>query len=329
MRTTDRLRVLLLAQLGWAGLGCPPSPKDSEAEACLELPDFTEDGGNPALVCTSLSTPCPDADAPEAEDAVREVLEGAGSSGSGYELDEVTCGPVEADGACCYGASYSQWVEGRPFLVSGATRLAPAVPGSWGDPPAIAPVPEADRAALAARWLALARMEHASIGAFARFQLQLLALGAPAELLAATAAAMADEVRHARIAFGVAAALGADGAPGPLDVAGALGEVDPAAVLRTTFREGCVGETIAAARAAREAEEAVDPVLRGVLAGIAGDETRHAALAWRAVRWLVATHPALRAVLAEEAEQLDARGDPLADEVYARVVGPCLDAMPA
>lgn len=347
MRTTDRLRLVLLAQLGWGAMGCPPSPKDSEEEACQALPDFGEESGaNPALVCTSLTTPCPDGDAAEAAEAVQEILEATSSAGSGYNLDEVTCGPVEADGVCCYGASYSEWVEGRPFLVAGAPRVAPSTPGSWGGAIALAPVPEADRPALAARWLAVARMEHASVAAFARSALHLMALGAPADLLADTAAAMADEVRHARVAFGVAAALGADGAPGPLDVADALGEVDPADVLRTTFREGCVGETVAAALAAEGARLARDPAAAAVLAAIAEDEARHAALAWRTVAWLVSTRPALGAVLAAEQAALPSpeprgvdlaaygllggeRAAALATEVRARVVGPCLAAMPA
>lgn len=47
-------------------------------------------------------------------------------------------------------------------------------------------------------------MEHASVAAFARFTLQLLAMGAPAELVQASVGAAADELDHARLRFGIA-----------------------------------------------------------------------------------------------------------------------------
>ncbi len=60
------------------------------------------------------------------------------------------------------------------------------------------------RAARQARqWTETARLEHASIAAFARFVLQLMALGAPAELVAADVLATiaTDEARHAELAW--------------------------------------------------------------------------------------------------------------------------------
>jgi hypothetical protein len=48
-----------------------------------------------------------------------------------------------------------------------------------------------------------------------------------------------------------------------------------------------VGETLGALFAAERAELAADPAVRGALERIAADEARHAALAWRTVRWAI------------------------------------------
>lgn len=75
--------------------------------------------------------------------------------------------------------------EGRPFRVAGHARVADAVVKAW---------------------TTAARAEHASVASFARFTLQLLHLGAPADLVADAQQAGLDEVRHARLCFGVAVA---------------------------------------------------------------------------------------------------------------------------
>lgn len=70
-----------------------------------------------------------------------------------------------------------------------------------------------------------------------------------------------------------------------------------AAVTKPARSVARVGETLGAAEAQLCAELAAHPVLAARLADIAGDETRHAALAWRTLRWLLASHgPAVRLV---------------------------------
>jgi hypothetical protein len=189
------------------------------------------------------------------------------------------------NGLCC--------ALGRPFLVDGEARLAPvAARGDWrsGAAPDTAGLTPGLRALLAQHWTETALLEHASIAAFARFALQLLAVGAPPDLVADAQRAMADETTHTRLAFGLASAYaGCDLGPGPLatdaclDGANQLGHL-----VATTFVEGCIGETIAALEA-REALAAVrDPAVRAVLEAIARDEARHAELAWRTVAWALA-----------------------------------------
>jgi hypothetical protein len=143
------------------------------------------------------------------------------------------------------------------------------------------------RAALAERWSLAARFEHASIASFNRFSLELLALGAPAELVAASNRAALQEVAHARASFALASAYaGRDIGPGALDIAGlGLDRVALDVLASATVSEGCIDETLAAAEAAGAEERASEPAVRWVLATIAREEREHAALAFRFVRW--------------------------------------------
>jgi hypothetical protein len=139
---------------------------------------------------------------------------------------------------------------------------------------------------LAEHWQRAALMEHASVAAFARFGLELLALGAPSDLLLECARAMTDEAIHAELCFGLATRYGKRAVgPGPLSMESALDDVTLESAVRNALLEGCIGETLAAAEAQAACEHASDPVVRVVLERIAADETRHAALAFRFVTW--------------------------------------------
>jgi hypothetical protein len=193
-------------------------------------------------------------------------------------------------------------VIGRPFLCDGQARLASAEQrADWcAALPDAAPAldlitNEKLRGTIASGWLQRALMEHASVAAFARFSLQLLGLGAPAELVNAAARAQADEIGHAQDCFALARRHGAgDLGPGPLPLAGALAETNLRSIVLGTIAEGCIGETLAALEAAEACAHCTDPVARAVLERIAEDETRHAQLAWRFVAWALETgHPGL------------------------------------
>ena len=219
---------------------------------------------------------------------------------------------------------------GRPLLVDGRPRTADAVdradwheardwhdhahdthyhchnesastcapPGHWHDLDGCNHDPAADRhavrdpataAALAAHWQEVAALEHASVASFARFTLELLALAAPPDLLVDAQRAALDEVAHARLAWSLAAEFaGRPLGPGPLPTAD-LAARPLAAVVAALVEEGCVGETLGAAEAELLAEHA-EPRLAARLRTVAADETRHAALAWRTLQWLLATH---------------------------------------
>lgn len=148
-------------------------------------------------------------------------------------------------------------------------------------------LPNELRTVLASEWARAAQFEHASIASFNRFSLELLALGAAAELIQSTNQAAIEEVEHARLSFAIASVYaGAQLGPAPLPLAGLdFSHVELAAVAHGTALDGCVNETLAAAEADAAHRNASNPVVRAVLARIARDEARHAALACQFVRW--------------------------------------------
>ncbi len=319
-----RLRVFLLAVvrsgvLGVAGgvgiagviggaAACKDSPEDwpecgVEEEATAA--DYSEYGSLPTgdfLVCGELpvgGAECLDFRDVNVYDFYREnVGESGNDNGSSYML-AMDCGPeTTRTDACCYVIAHSGTVQaGRPFGVGGRERVATIRRARvWG-------TAGGSRPGLAAIWTARGLAEHASIASFARFTLALLSLGAPSDLVLAATRAQGDEIEHARLCFSIAHALGGQAVTaGPLDVGGAMGELDPVSVAIALATEGCVIETVAAARAALEAREmaqrgnhaAQERRIAAALSRIAVDEARHAALAWRAAAWLLRAYPETR-----------------------------------
>lgn len=218
---------------------------------------------------------------------------------------------------------------GRPFLVHDETRVAPvtrdsAWHGSRDALPDVERLTPFERAAQAARWTRMGQLEHASIAAFARFGLQLLALAAPPELVEACTQALADETDHARLCFRLASGYAGHAVgPGPLDITGSLTGASLADVVDLVIAEGCYGETIATLDAQDAAEEATDPVIGAAFRRIAEDEQRHAELAFRFLRWALTRDRAL--VRARIVRAVDASIDHSSGA--REVVVPCLLAL--
>ena len=246
----------------------------------------------------------------------RRILQalGAGPGASGERVDDGSaarqgCGDVSTgSGHEPLGVSAATVTGvrpvGRPFLIDGRERLAPsAVRSDWypsnGAPAFVRPLAVQEASSVSADtialgWLEQALMEHASVAAFARFSLQLLQLGAPADLVAAAATGMQDEVRHARDCFELARRHSKiDRGPGRLTIEGALERMDLTAAVHDTLREGCIGETVAALEASEALAHCEDSRARAVLERIAVEEGEHAELAWRFVAWALETSPEL------------------------------------
>jgi hypothetical protein len=148
-------------------------------------------------------------------------------------------------------------------------------------------------ASAADAWAERAQNEHASVAAFDRFSLGLLAVGAPPELLEASHFAALDEILHARLSFALASTYaGSALGPGPLPISGALEAVATLPdLVRATITEGCVGETLAALEVKAAIDTTTEPAARLALTVIAEDEARHSELAWAFVRWALEVAP--------------------------------------
>jgi len=199
----------------------------------------------------------------------------------------------------------------------------------------VADVP--NRTELAAHWAREAAFEHASVASFAQLTLDLLAVGAPPDLLEASQRACLDEIAHARITYALASSYG--GAPvGPAPLEARPGACRSLADLaRTTFVDACVGESVAAAELSERARRESDPALRAALETMAADEERHADLAWRIVAWALRSgDPAVAAALADARDTVidelvelgrSASGGGLRATVLREVVVPCAVAL--
>jgi hypothetical protein len=195
-------------------------------------------------------------------------------------------GVFTAGGTCC----------GRPLLAAGQPVMANAKPGasSWNaGMPVLGHVDKTIAILAGEHWLRAALMEHASIASFARFALELVQFGAPADLLHAALVSAKEEVDHAERCFALASAyLGTPVGPTPVDLTAAAAPSETLAdFAEAVVREGCVGEAMAAIEAAARLSVATEPAARELLSQIMADESTHAALAWRTLRWVLEIDP--------------------------------------
>jgi hypothetical protein len=281
-------------------------------------------------VCLDGETaPCPDASYPATAQQVAGILgicDGVNDACCGSDaVVEVACLDGSVESGCCYQVIVGpgSGCIGRPFTVEGAARTAPVrARGDWklASKPRVRGLDRATRAALADAWAEDARFEHASIASFARLALELLAVGAPAELVRDAQRAMGDEIRHAELCFSLASAYAGEAlGPDALPMEGALGRASLAEIAAAAVREGCIGETIAALAALEARDAAEEPAVRAALDAIAPDETEHAAMAWRLVAWAYRTGDAAvrDAIEAAFAEPFAPGGTPFPEKVDA------------
>ncbi|MFZ6184549.1 ferritin-like domain-containing protein [Nannocystis pusilla] len=286
------------------GLGlyteCIPATCITDADCPGEICGFAADICEPGLFSSHCTTPADacsgDADCPSPPCVFEDSLQ------------SWAC----ANAAC-----------GRPFLVDEQAVTAPAC--ARDDWRALVRVPVAlppTRARLAAYWQQIGLCEHASVASFARFILQLLAVGAPADLVKDAQQALADEIEHARLCFALASLYEGTGVgPGPLTAADSLGALDLDAVVAAVIREACVGETLSALEAREAALRAEDPAVRRILEQIAADEQRHAELGWRVVQWALARADADQRARAEAVFAAAIAGAEATIEALAREPG--------
>ena len=135
---------------------------------------------------------------------------------------------------------------------------------------------------------------------------ELIAHGAPEDLIAACREARADEVRHARDVGALARSLGGEIAPVEVDD----GPVRSLyALALDNAREGLARESLGAAIGLYQADNAELPEVRTLMAQVAQDEIRHAELsralhAWYQTRLSPAQRADVDAARSQTAEAL-------------------------
>lgn len=204
---------------------------------------------------------------------------------------------------------------GRQIRRFGKVLLPEVTRGRWTKlklSSAPRPVP----AGVGLRWIDNARTEHASVAAFARLTLDLMALGAPPELLKATQKDALDEIRHTELCFALARSLGAEDV-GPAAFPQARPRFRLPSVRKLSLAElavdslldGALHEGVSARVVARLTKRCSDPLIGDVLREIAADEGRHAAHGWEVVRFCLSEggEPVAKALLGALAGLPDVR----------------------
>jgi hypothetical protein len=219
---------------------------------------------------------------------------------SGGTLESIVGQDGSSTPACCYIVEVTdhdesaECVVGRPYYDDGAARRAPLLadvvhPRSADRSSHTSRVHSSDDfdALRAAAWANAGAAEHASVAAFSRLALQLMALGAPNELVRDAHQAALDEIGHAELCWRLARDLGGahvSAGPFPFQAPVAL-DVQLAEFAAVTAREGCLEETLGAHVAAIAATLASDTGVRNALQTIATEEAAHAVLSFRIVAW--------------------------------------------
>lgn len=277
-----------------------------QGDGCMVVPEGTETCADPEEVNPE------DLFAPWTCDVEVTSVQGEGTTTT------VTYQNSESDFVCCYPVIGNDrapnCVIGRPYFDGGSARLAPVCDQTTGAEVAAQDIAPGDVAAQRARAWALAGAgEHASVAAFGRLALQLMACGAPTYLLGAVHQAALDEVRHAEACWGLATHLGQENEV----AAGAFPFTDSvdtranlAELAASTAREGCLAETLGAHLAVVAAERATEPEVKRVLGVLADDESRHAVLSFQIVAWALQAggaevRAAVEAALAQPWPQVD------------------------
>ncbi len=156
-------------------------------------------------------------------------------------------------------------------------------------------IPDDSRSELAQAWRENGQTEHASVAAFARLTLDLMALGAPPDLIAASNQDALDEIRHAELCFSLARGIdGLEKSPAPFPEAARARTLSRfrklalAELAVDSLIDGALHEGVSARVAAQLAKKCESPQIKAVLKQIAAEEGRHAAHGWDVVEWCLA-----------------------------------------
>ncbi len=185
--------------------------------------------------------------------------------------------------------STSDFRRGRQLRRFGRVLLPRVDPGGGWSELRFESIPP-DARVTADQWRENGRTEHASVAAFAALTTELMALGAPPELLVSANRDARDEIRHTEMCFSLARALdGKTEGPGPFPAARPRGVIPLgrtfalARLAADSLIDGALHEGVSARVLSKLSRRCEIPAIAGMLKEIARDEGRHAAHGWDVV----------------------------------------------
>jgi hypothetical protein len=154
-------------------------------------------------------------------------------------------------------------------------------------------------------WLRRVEVEYQSAALTQHLTLWLIQAGVSPDLIRAGLAIVDDELAHAELAHGVAAASGAEEAPVIDRASLGLERTDEPLehdIVRACVGPLCLGETVAVPLFRALRERCAVPIARRALTRVLRDEVRHRDFAWSLLEWMLALPqaPALRTLIARE-----------------------------
>jgi hypothetical protein len=180
-------------------------------------------------------------------------------------------------------ADTAAWVSSTPLraeyarLMRGFHRPIP-----WEDSHASRLDPDV-RAELARIWAERIPTEYRSITGFGTFAFDLVAAGAPPDLVAVCHRVCIDELRHTELAVRMVEIYGGRRPTLPREISSLPATEGISAVAqasRSAIALSCLGETFACTELVMLRDRAVDPVVKGVLTVFLSDEIVHARIGW-------------------------------------------------
>ncbi|MBL9037152.1 MAG: ferritin-like domain-containing protein [Archangium sp.] len=225
--------------------------------------------------------------------------------------------------ATTVGLSSTISIRGRQLRRRGKVLLPSVGQGdAWAELSMQPEIPGELTEALARRWRENGRNEHASVAAFAHLTLDLMAVGAPPQLLTDAQRDAADEIRHAELCFSLARAI--DGQPespspflqaheqrpAPSSRPEALAQLAADSLIEGALLEGFSARTLAVL-----VQRCEDPATVALLKELAADEGRHSRHGWDVAEWCLAEGGAAVAeALRRAADQLPTSNTPATND---------------